>query len=270
MSSITTWSDAINSAITEEERDLWLFFIWRPRVHQEFVASISPIIYRRLATLESWKTLSPEEIAYLALAVAYKSPDYDIKHALNKSIVQELAIYQNALWNYIWGQFSEEEGNFFLRDFIPRLRQDHWKLIPIYHTHSSEIFALKIAYDSLKKNIASNWLKEKILFSLVCVELMKLWMRPYILDGWIDPESKVDWITIFDYVLWGFEDKILDNACESGLLSLVWPIMQERKYLMDIKNSAIKEKTWTGYATTRAEQEAQERASNILRNMRKK
>ncbi len=268
MSSITHWSDQINSRIDAEEKNLWLFFIWRPRVHQEFVVSISPIIYRRLATLESGIVLKPEEVAYLALAVAYKSPDYDIAHVLSKDIVQELAVYQNALWSYIWGQFSEEEGNFFLRDFIPRLRQDHWKLIPIYHTHSSEIFALKIAYDSLKKNIATSWLKEKILFSLVCVELMKLWMRPYILDGWIDPDSKVDWITIFDYVLWDFEDEVLDDAFENGLLSLVWAIMQERKYLMDIKNSATKEKDWTGYLTTRAEQEAHERASNILKSMR--
>lgn len=153
--------------------------------------------------------IRPDEIWILALACRYYMPSF-LKG--NADAEKEFAEYQYKLQSYLWITKPELVIRFY-KELVSNIKPEHNKLIPILHTYHTQIHALKIAYDSLKWSIGSASLTSRVIFWLVCIELMKLHVRLYLVEPMARTEEwkDLDWIYMLDKVFDDFSENIPTN-----------------------------------------------------------
>ena len=147
------------------------------------------------------KNITPDEIGILALACRKYKPTFPINNPLAE---KEFIEYQYQLQGYLGMNNPQIMINFYT-DLIKSIRPEHNKLIPTLQTHHTQIHALKIAYDALKWNIAKASITSRVIFWLICIELMTLGVRLYMVEPLArTPEWRnLDWIYMLDQI---FED----------------------------------------------------------------
>ncbi len=182
----------------------------------EYVHSWSKWVFSRLSVSydgHTWNlekyTLSPDEIWIVALACKYYKPNFPQN---NENAEKEFAEYQYKLQSYLWITNPELVIEFY-DELISNIKPEHNNLIPILHTYHTQIHALKIAYDALKSHIHTANLTSRVVFWLVCIELMKLRVRLYLIEPMArtDEWKNLDWICMLDTVFDDFSFESQSN-----------------------------------------------------------
>ncbi len=194
----------------DEKRNIWDYLLSLAQWTYKYIhEGNKPLLTRVKAVYKNgdWrienKKLSPDEIGVIALACRHFMPDFPRG---DKIAEKEFAEYQYKLQSYLWITDPEVVTQFY-QELVTNIKPEHNKLIPILHTYHTQIHALKIAYDSMKWSIWSANITTRVIFGLVCIELMKLQVRLYLVEPLARTEEwkNLDWIYMLDKVFYDFK-----------------------------------------------------------------
>lgn len=228
----------------QERANLWEYIDWMALWTYNYIYIDNKHLIERVTaayttngkTKLSTQAISSQEIGIIALASIYHktlSPNKNTEWYL-----KEVAEYQFALQSYI-GITDVNIVTGFYEDIIRNLKPEHNSLIPVIHTYHTQIHALKIAYDSLKVNLASANLATRVLFGLICIEFMKLKIRLYLIEPVARmPEwSKLDWIYMLDEVFKDFSFEPESNRASLRKKNIVAINAYQEEWLYEVLKS---------------------------------
>ncbi len=235
--------------------------------HKLFYDGLKPIMLRYIESIPTGRVLSPIEVWSLAVASSIESMNSPVP-----KLPEEIWMWQLTFQQYLWEDFSLKMWEFY-KNLLPRLRVDHTKLLWVLKNYPSQVYLLKIAFDVLHTNIINAGLPERVIFGLVCVELMKSWIRPYLISKEIPSsgDSYTDWMSIIDHCFSDFLEDMSQDSSYTDLLPLIAYIRVNRDIWSSIKSEAHARRFEQMYAgdalkvTMNVIKKAQDWASGALR-----